>query len=46
MKQDLEEARLQMQKSVESALSQLQQKEGELSSWRVKVSFHSFLSFY
>ena len=41
VKQGLEEGRLQLQNSIESSLSQLQQKEGELSSWRVKVGFHS-----
>ena len=38
-KKALEDDRLQLQNSIELSLSQLQQKEGELSSWRVKVIF-------
>ena len=38
-KKTLEDDRLQLQNSIELSLSQLQQKEGELSSWRVKVIF-------
>ena len=39
VKQGLEEDRLQLQNTIETSLSQLQQKEGELSNWRVKVGY-------